>query len=493
MSKLPAPRIICDFLGNSARAFPEKVGLIFENREYKYGEIKKKADNFSSFLVSRTNKGDVVALLLPNIPEMIFSYFGILESGCIALLLPANISDKNLIFQIAKTRPKFIVSQEKYKDKLFRVGLRGKIDFIDAENFPLHKNNFKRDIQRNDISSIIFTSGATGIPKGARLQHSNAVCATKNIIDFLKWNENDIDVNILPLSHSFGLGNIHCVFSVAGQVILFRDSINLKDIMQTIKIRKATTFAAVPATLRLIVDNYLKHLRECSSLRFIQTNTSLLEEELIKKVISALPNSDFNYYYGLTEASRSTFITLNRNLNKIRSVGRPSPNVKIKIISKKGSALSANEIGEICIKGGHVVKGYWENPDASKKIKNGWLHTGDTGYLDEDGYVYFKGREDDVINVGGEKVSPEEIEEIARKIPGIKEAAAIGVPDKLLGEAVKLFICTERKGLDVQEVIQECRRKLESYKQPRSVKIILNMPRTENGKIARYKLKQYER
>ncbi|OGD63346.1 hypothetical protein A2160_02575, partial [Candidatus Beckwithbacteria bacterium RBG_13_42_9] len=453
---------------------------------------KEQANNVSNLLIDKTKKGEVVALLLPNIPEMVFSYFGILGIGRIALLLSPSISDANLIFQIEKTRPKFIISQKKYQAKVRRTKLLKQLQFVDVKDIPPAKRTvYNKNVSEHNTASIIFTSGTTAEPKGVKLQHSNVVNATKNIIEFLKWNQHDVDVNILKLSHSFGLGNIHSVFAVGARTILFPDAINIKKVIQVIIKEKATTFAAVPTTLRLILTNYLEDFQKCDKyLRFIQTDISLLEKNLIKTIVSALPNTDFNYYYGLSEASRSTFITLNKHLDKLGSVGQPSPNVKLKIIDNQGQKLPAGQTGEICIKGKHVIRQYWENPKASTKIKNGWLHTNDAGYLDKEGYLFFKGRVDDIINIAGEKVSPEEIEDIVRRIPGVTDSIAIGIPDKLLGEAVKVFIRVKDQSFNIKKVKEICLKKLDNYKVPRTVEIVKEIPRTENGKLRRKVFKE---
>ena len=483
-------KIIPDFLNNSVRNFPDKIGLVFEEREYSYKKIKEKANSIASYIVKKTKKGDIVALFLENRPEIIFSYFGILSAGRIVLLIPANISDDNFLFQIKKTNPKLIISQKKFEQKLKRTGVLKEDFYTDIDEIPWSSFFAGEEVSGNDVSTIIFTSGTMAEPKGVVLRHCNVISATKNITEFLKWSKYDIDVNILSLSHSFGLGNIHCVLAAGATVILFRDAINIKKIIQTIIEKKATTFAAVPAILRFVVDNYFEEFKKCGEfLRFVQTDTSLMDKELIEKVLSALPNTDFNYYYGLTEASRSTFFSINKHLDKISSIGKALFNVEIKVVDEYGKDLPAGKAGEICIKGGHVIKEYWRCPEASKNIKDGWLKTGDVGFIDKDGYLYFKSRKDDVINVSGEKVSPEEIEEVVRKMPGVKDVAAVGAKDRLLGEAVKLFIVPDASDFDVQSVVQECKKKLESYKVPKLIEVIEKIPRTENGKVRRNILK----
>ncbi len=490
MAKLDHLKILPDFIENSKKKFPSKIALYFEDEKYTYKQLSEKIDRIAGFLSKSTNAGDVIALLLPNSPEFIFAYFGILKSGCTALLLPPNISDETLKFQINKTRPKYIISSSVYIEKIKRSGVLKEMKFLDIKTVPDTAKVKSRLVKPTDTASIIFTSGTTSEPKGVKLQHKNIVQATKNIIEFVKFDNNDIDVNISALSHSFGLGHVHCIFAISGTVVLFRDSINLKKIIETIRTFKATTFGAVPAILRLIISHYQEDFKKkAKNLRFIQTNTSLLEKELIQGILTMLPKTKFHYYYGLSEASRSTFLTFNDSPDKLSSVGKASPNVKIKI-SDHNKTIKANGIGEICIYGKHVISEYWKNAEASKKIRNGWLHTGDVGYLDEDGFLYFVGRKDDVINVAGEKVIPEEIEEVAKKIPGVKDAAAVSMPDRLLGESVKLFIVLSSEKKDfTSRILETCRKHLENFKVPRAVEYVQQIPRTENGKLMRNKLR----
>lgn len=489
-------RIIPDFLDQSEKKYPRKIGLIFGEKKFTYSQIKKNADFIADKLVKISRKGDIVGVLLPNSPDFIFSYFGVLKSGCVALIIPTNISDENLEYQLKKTTPVSVISLHPYENKLNRIKLPKKTLIINVNKLLEEEKNDKKNstvrIKGSDTASIVFTSGSTSSSKGVKLKHSNVVQATKNTIEFLKFKEKDIDVNISSLSHSFGLGHLHCIFAVGGTQILFKDSVNLKKILETIIKEHATTFSAVPTILHLITQNFPQIFSKCDKrLRFIQTNTSTLDQGLIKKIFSILPTTDFHYYYGLTEASRSTFITLNKNKRKLTSIGKASPNVKIKIVDRIGKKLLAGKVGEICIKGKHVISGYFKDNGASKRrIKNGWFYTGDMGFSDKDGYLYFYGRKDDVINVAGEKVSPEEIEYKAKNVPGVVDAVAVGQSDKLFGEVAKLYVVVNKNSFKMNKLVISLKKNLERYKNPVDIAIIDKVPRTDNGKVMRWKLKQ---
>lgn len=481
---------VADFLEQSAQRLPDKTALRYGNKCYSYAELYRQATNVAAFLQDHTPHDAVVGLLLPNTPELIQSYFGTLMAGRRVLLLPTNISDNALEYQISITKTALIFGTPVTQKKFARCTSSAHTEFLTQA--PHSSSDFlPMTIDPDRTASIIFTSGTSAHPKGVELRHRNIVAATRNIIQYTGWRESDIDINISQLSHSFGLGHIHCVFAVGATSIVFRDSIDLLKILETMKNEHATTFGAVPAILRILNDHYHSQLHENGlNLRCIQTNTSALEPELIKGILDALPSTDFYYYYGLTEASRSTFITLNREKDRMSSVGRASPNVKLEIRDENDHNLPSGSIGEVCIAGDHVVNGYWQDPEASQRIRNGWLHTGDAGYLDAQGYLFLIGRKDDIINVSGEKVSPEEIEAVVRPLEGIIDAAAVGAPDNLLGQVVQLFIVVNQQPFSLERVLTACRASLEPYKVPRMIKIVDRIPKTESGKIMRYKLRK---
>lgn len=480
------PKTIVDFLDNSCRLFPNKTALVFGKNKYSYLQLKEKSDQIAAHLGKKIRRGEVVGLLLSNRPEFIVSYFAVFKAKGVVLLLDQGISDGNLIQRILDTGARFLLSEGKYRTKILRANLSKKIDFIDVtkQNFE-PAESIDVSVQPNDVSTIIYTSGATSAPKAARLRHYNVVAATCNIADFLDTDEADIDVNISSLSHSFGLGHIHTMLASGATIILFKNSIDLAEILKTIVKYKATTFAATPAILRVLASHFRREFKLCGRyLRLIQTNISPLEPELVKDILELLPKTKFCYYYGLSEASRATFFTFNNNLEKIRSVGKPMPNVEIKIVNSRGRKTKIGKSGEICIRGKIVIRDYWKNTQANKRIKNGWFHTGDYGFIDRDGFLFFQGRRDDIINVSGEKVFPEEVEECIRNIPGVVDAAVVGMPDKFLGECVKAYVVVEKK-FDQNLIIQICRQKLESYKIPRVVQSTNQIPRTDNGKLRR--------
>jgi len=213
-----------------------------------------------------------------------------------------------------------------------------------------------------------------------------------------------------------------------------------------------------------------------------------MKKESILKIMNLFPKVNFYTYYGLTEASRSTFLLFNENKNKLESVGKPPTGIEIKILDDVGQIIPTNQIGEIFIKGDHVIKTYWKNSKANQSINNGWLKTGDLGYFDSDGFLFLKSRKDDMINVGGEKFTPEEVELIIKEIPEVIDVVVVGIPNEIFGQLPIAFVVTNNKTISTQ-IINYCSKKMERYKIPHKIVFLDEIPKTDSGKIKRNILK----
>jgi long-chain acyl-CoA synthetase len=310
---------------------------------------------------------------------------------------------------------------------------------------------------------ILFSAGTTSSPKAVQLSHNNVESTVNRVNTYLEITENDLDIISLPLSHSFGLGCLNCIIKSGGTAVLHKNTINMPKIISSIKEYDATSFASTPTTFQQIIDNHKSNFENSiDSIRYLLTNSSPMPNELTNTLLDILENKKLYTYYGLTEASRSTFHLYKKHDDKINSVGKPLPGVTIKIISNS-TECKPLEHGEILIQGNHVSPGYWKNFLNEQKFENNWLHTGDIGYFDNDGYLFLVGRKDDMINVGGEKVFPKEIEDVLRQIEEIDDVAVKGIPDKLLGQVVKAFIVTKDEiKLKDGEISSFCKGKLEN-------------------------------
>jgi len=472
---------VADFLNNSYRVHPDKIAIIDNNSKLTYSELHEEVNNFSSFL-NKFPKNSVVSLLFDNTHEFVISYLGTINSGCIAHLIPTGISQKNLIDQISSAKPKLVLASENHFSKIAEIESEKieKLRFLEVK-----KTSYQdRKPQTSDYAYLIYTSGTTSSPKGVPVTHSNCVFTTANIVRTLQYSQDDIDVLPLPLSHSFGLGCLHTSFYV-GSTLIIHKTTEIPQILDSIKNHHASTLAAIPSTLSKIVSNsFNDSSNTLSNLRLIITNSTFLPPETTKKLKKILKNGKVATYYGLTEASRSTFMIFDDDDN-IESVGKPSDGISLKLISNNNEST----VGEVWIKGRNVIGNYWSDEHTKENLVDGWLKTGDLGRIDN-GYLYILGRVDDLINISGEKVYPQEIERVVKVLTGIDDVIAVPMKHKVFGEVVKLFVKKSvESDISKTDILTHCIKNLERFKVPAKIEFVEDFPRTDYGKIKRFMLK----
>ena len=472
---------VADFLNNSYRTNPDKIAIIDNDSKLTYSELHEEVNNFSSFL-NKFPKNSVVSLLFDNTHEFVISYLGTINSGCIAHLIPTGISQKNLIDQISSAKPKLVLASENHFSKITEIESENieKLRFLEVK-----KTSYQdRKPQPSDYAYLIYTSGTTSSPKGVPVTHSNCVFTTSNIVRTLQYSQDDIDVLPLPLSHSFGLGCLHTSFYV-GSTLIIHKTTEIPQILDSIKNHHASTLAAIPSTLSKIVSNsFNDSSNTLSNLRLIITNSTFLPPETTKKLKKILKNGKVATYYGLTEASRSTFMIFDGDDN-IESVGKPSDGISLKLVSNNDEST----IGEVWIKGHNVIDNYWSDEHTKENLVDGWLKTGDLGRIDN-GYLYILGRVDDLINISGEKVYPQEIERVVKVLTGIDDVIAVPMKHEVFGEVVKLFVKKSiESNISKTDILTHCIKNLERFKVPAKIEFVEDFPRTDYGKIKRFMLK----
>ena len=429
---------ILSFLEIPATFFPDKTALIFRKRKTTYREFLTSSKKMAVFFSSNCKRGESVAIFMENSPEWLISYFGIIAAGMTCLPLSLRSSDENLISQLSFSGAKFVVTSKKFIPRWNGLTNQFKkllpiVDFNEI-HMPITKD-LKLKIQTPKFPLVLFTSGTTSLQKAVRLSQKTVLAATRNIVDYLKPDYDDIYYAQLPFYHSFGLGNIHITLATGGTVIISDAGTDLKKVLQDIVKYRATFWAATPYTLEIATRHFIKDLiRAGECLRKICTNTGPMSPAITKIIIEKLPKVQFFTYYGLTEASRSSFLHYNLYPDKVGSVGRPAPNVSIKVASSPNRPLLSGQVGEIHIKGPHLVDEYWKNPLLTReRFRDGWFRTGDIGYFDEDGFLYIAGRKDDMVDIGGEKFPLCEIDEVFLSCKGVRDAASFLVSNPRMG------------------------------------------------------------
>lgn len=464
---------------------PEKIALISGETEVSYScfwdNCLRAAANLKTNY--KINKGDRVILSAFGNIEFAYVYFGIhLASGiCVPIDPDTNQTRFDLVREA--TNPICIIGSlphVAYNTIPFSDIIQGesRIEYTSPD--------------QNDIADILFTTGTTGIPKGVSLSYHNISAAANNINLFIGNTKEDIELIALPVSHSFGLGRLRCSLSMGATVVMLGTFANVKKFFGEMKRCDVTMFAMVPSSwnfIRKMSGRYLAKFAD--QLKYIEIGSSFMPIEDKKILIELLPNTRICMHYGSTEASRSAFMEFHSYEDNLNSAGKASPNCEIGIFSSDGKRLPPGAEGELCVKGEHVACSYWNTPQSySSDFYGDFFRTGDCAVMDKDGNIYLKSRIKEIINVGGKKVAPMEVEEILNSIPCIKESACIGIPDPngLMGEVVKAFIVSDNTLTD-NEIIDLLKTKLEVYKIPAVIERVYSIPKTSSGKIQRLCLK----
>ena len=466
----------------------DKVALIGNKKKYTYKQLFQNVLACKHILESEYNikEGDVILLAADKNMNFIFSYFAIHLIGAIVAPIDLQIKAERLNLITEKVKPKLILGL-----------IIEKTDVI-CENFEIFQNIELQELPENldfpkkdETADIMFTTGTTGEAKGVLLTHGNIAASAKNINTFIKNDSSDMELLTLPISHSFGLGRIRCVLTIGGTLVLLGSIVNIKRMFRMFDDHNITGFCMVPASWAYIRTNSGNRLGEYSEkLNYIEFGSAFLSVEDKEELIKLFPNTRICMHYGLTEASRSAFMEFHSDIRFLSTVGKPSPNVDIRIMNENGSNVAIGEEGEICVKGDHVCQGYLQI-SKNDVFYNEFFRTGDAGFIDVNGYVTLKGRVKEIINVGGKKLSPIEVEDIIKKFDPKLEVVCVGVPDKnlILGEVVKAFVVKGSSISTFDDISEYLKSKLERYKLPVEYEWIDKIPKTSSGKIQRHKLK----
>ncbi len=477
---------IISFLNNSSEKYPTKIAVVDNENSVTYQQLYDDVQKFSSSLKT-FDTNEIISLISENSISFIIAYLGLINAGRIVHLISPEISEHNLSQQLKSSGSKMIISTHESKDNFANYSSLN-VPIISFSDIKSKKVQTDENSKSSKFAYLTYTSGTTSDPKGVAITHEMVEFTTRNIVNILKYSDTDVNILPLPLHHSFGLGCIHTSLFVGSTLVLLKNASNLEIILKSLKKYSATTLAAIPITLTKFLKfdkNILKE--EFLNLRLIITNSTSVPKPTVLNFKEILKNGHLATYYGLTEASRSTFMIFDKVDGREESVGKTGPGIEIKIVNQE---QNDPDLGEIWIKGNNVIKKYWNNIEADKNLVDGWLQTGDVGYLDKENYLFLKGRNDEMINIGGEKVVPFEIEEIVKRISGIEDVAAFGINHEILGQTIKLNVVkTKDSNIEKSHILSHCIKNLEKFKIPSKIDFVEKIPKTEYGKVKRFMLK----
>lgn len=465
-----------------------------ENLSYK--DLYEKVNALSAYLCEKIGTGKEIMLLSENNVFFIISYLSIIKSGNTVILLEAKISEGDLEYIFKKCSINAVFVQDKFAFKVtkFSGKLNKKIFTESILKGPSTDSRKTINIKnrKDDIALVIFTSGSTGKKKGVILTHANIKANTESIIEYLGLKNKDRIEVVLPFFYSYGLSLLNTHLRVGGSMVI-NHSIFLGSAMGEIKKYKCTGFAGVPSTFQILINktDFLK--QKFSSIRYFTQAGGKLSNKFIKNIVKAFHQKLFFVMYGATEATaRLSFLPPNLVTKKLGSIGKGIPNVKLKVVDAKGNPVKVGEIGEISAEGRNIMKGYYKDPEATKKsIKNGKLYTGDLAIVDEEGFIYIVGRAKNMIKSAGHKVFPAEIEETINYVRDVSDCAAFGRPDEILGEAIIVAVSTKKPSEKLKkEILSYCARTAPSYKVPKDIVFFDEFPLNASKKINRLKIKE---
>jgi len=482
----------------SVKKHTHKVALYYGEQEYTYARLWSMAGHVADVLRDslHVTRGDRVGIWLKNCPEFIPAYFGILEAG--AVVVPINnflkADEVNYILKDAGVDV-LITDAELATHSRALHAVRPELKILKVEELAAADHQKHHHATREcaadepDLAVLIYTSGTTGRPKGAMLSHGNLLHNVESCRIVLQTVEADRFAVLLPLFHSYMMTvGMLLPLLVGGSMVLVKSLHPVRNVLQEIFARKTTALPAIPQFYRSMVNAPLPSplpLRICVS-GAAPLPVQVLQEFEEKFKVPLIEG------YGLSEASPVVTKNPLDGTRKPGSIGLPIPNVEVSIQDDNSQHLGPNEVGELCVRGGNVMLGYWNQPEeTAKAIRDGWLLTGDIGYRDTEGYYYITDRKKDMLLVNGINVYPREIEEVLYQFPGVREAAVIGKPDTRKGELPVAFVsANDGARLEEKSIQQFVRRKLADYKVPRRIVLLQELPRNATGKILKTALRQ---
>jgi len=483
--------------GASAHKQPAKVAMFWGDREFSYTELWTQSLAVASLLREKfaVKPGDRVALWLKNCPEFVPALFGILEAGGVVVPINNFLKPAEVSYILNDCGTDVLITDAELSVhtaalQAARPGLKIlKVEDFASQPFDIRHSAFAgSERSEKDLAVIIYTSGTTGRPKGAMLSHGNLLHNVESCRIVLETVDQDRMAVLLPMFHSYMLTvGIFLPLIVGGTIVLVKSLAQPRTMLQELFAREATILPAIPPFYRSLVSQPLTKL----PFRLCVSGSAPLPVQVLRDFESrfGIPLIEG---YGLSEASPVVAKNPLRGDHKPGSIGLPIVHVEMSIQDDAGKMLGTGEVGEICVRGGNVMQGYWNQPGETAKVfRQDWLLTGDIGYRDADGYYYITDRKKDMLLVNGNNVYPREIEEILYQYPGVKEAAVIGVPDPRKGEQPLAYLAAaDGVTLDEKVLLQFIRERLADYKVPKRLVIVPGLPRNATGKILKTELRK---
>lgn len=477
----------------SASAYPDRAALRLGDDILSYRALDQVSARMAGLLRDRgVTPGDQVGIMLPNSPEFAVAYFGVLRAGGIVVPMNPLLKAREVAYYLGDSGARLLFARPAFPEEVRTGAQRAEADavVVDAGGFdallasaPLAEGVIER--REDDTAVILYTSGTTGEPKGAELTHANL---TRNCgivaAELLHLTSDDVIFGGLPLFHAFGQSCTLNAAVASGACLTLLPRFDAEQALQMLAEHGVTVFAGVPTIFSRLLQPPDRETYDVSVLRLAVSGGAAIPVQVLRDFEAAFGCVVLEGY-GLSETSPVASFSRLDAPRKPGSIGTPIHGVRMRVADDGGNEVPQGETGEVLIRGHNVMKGYWQRPEATADaMRGGWLHTGDLGRVDQDGYFWIVGREKDMINRGGYKVFPREVEDVLYEHPAVADAAVIGLPSPDLGEEIGAAVVLKPGAATTAGELRDyAKGQVAAYKYPRKVWIVDALPKGPTGKI----------
>ena len=463
---------------------PNKLAFIVGDKQILYSQLMNEVLSTAVYMHSLGLRSkDKIILSAHKEVEFIYVYLAAHVLGIVNVIIDAETNADRVNYIETKIKPSYCFG---YRSMSFPSKLFSEIEKSDERTLKADQFN----VLSEDIAEILFTTGTTGDPKGVCLNYDNIYSSANNINSFIGNTSDDIELLCLPICHSFGLGRIRCNLLLGSTIVLLGGFANVRLVLNSIEKFHITGFGMVPAAWAYLFKiGGTRFEKYASQIRYIEIGSAAMPIETKKRILAMFPNTRICMHYGLTEASRSTFLEFH-DKEHLMTIGKSVvPEVDVRIFNQEGKEVENGSYGEICVRGNMVMAHYLDALDNKNAFYGEFFRTGDCGYKDNNGYITLLGRDKELINVGGKKVSPMEVEDAICSL-GVGDCVCVPMKDEkgFLGEVVKCYIQSGSTTLSFKEISAALTMKLEPYKRPVEYEWIDSIPKTGSGKKQRLKI-----
>ena len=509
-----------EFLNITSLIVPDRTAIVFDGKRFSFQELEERVKKLANALAGMgVRAGDRIASMQVNCNENIETYFAAAKLDAVYVPLNFRSRSEEIEYMINDSKPKILITGERYvsmvddiKENLTSVDGFVVMDDASAEGWESYEQLLSTSSgedmypmgDEDDLTMVMFTAGTTGSPKGVMLSHDSFASYLLANVSPPDLESEEKNILTVPLYHIAGVQAVMAAI-YGGRTLIIQRQFEPVEWMTLVQEEKANRAMMVPTMLKMLMDHQEFEKFDLSTLEVITYGAAPMPLEVIKRAISKFPGTFFINAFGQTETAATITMLppedhilegseeeIEKKLNRLTSIGKPLSDVEVRIVNENGGEVDVGETGEIVAQGPRLMKGYWNQQEATTEaLRGGWLYTGDLGYFDEDGYIFLSGRAKDFIKRAGEMVSPEEVEQVLHSHPSIDEAAIIGVPDVDWGERVRAIVVAKVGAtIDKEEVMAYCKDRMASFKKPESVVVVEELPRNPLGKVLKRVLRE---